>query len=59
MVEISVDGGEIVEGEVPQNIGHLVGKFTYIRQWADEGQEVPSKTATWVVRPDASGAVSV
>ena len=59
MVEISVDGGEIVEGEVPQNIGHLVGKFTYIRQWADEGQEVPSKTATWVVRPDGSGAVSV
>ena len=59
VVDITVDGGEIVEGDPSQIVGHLVGKLTFIRQWADEGEEVPSKTATWTVRRRGSGPVIV
>lgn len=59
VVDITVNGGEIVDGAASQSLGHLVGKFTYIRQWADGGEEVPSKTAIWTIRPRGSGPVSV
>jgi hypothetical protein len=59
IVEMEIEGGELVDGEARQEIGHLLGKFAYIRQWADEGEDVPSETVVWTVRPTGSGPVNV
>ncbi|HJO05090.1 MAG TPA: M14 family zinc carboxypeptidase [Acidobacteriota bacterium] len=59
LMDITVEGGEVVEGDASQSVGHLVGKLAYIRRWADGGEDLPSKTATWTIRPRGSGPVSV
>jgi hypothetical protein len=58
-VEMEIEGGDIVDGKARQEVGHLLGKFAYIRQWADEGEDVPSETVVWTVRPTGSGPVNV
>lgn len=59
VVEIEVYGGELVEGDASQDIGHLLGKLAHIRQWADEGEDLPAKTVQWRVRPTGDGPVTV
>ncbi len=59
VVEIQIEGGELVSGASSQEIGHLLGKLAHIRQWADGGEEVPSKTVEWRVRPTGPGPVTV
>ena len=58
IVDLDITGGEIVDGVSRTNIGHLLGKWSDIRNW-DEGKDVPSQTVEWTVRLIESGPLKI
>jgi hypothetical protein len=56
---IHVTGGQVVEGESTQNVGHLPGKLTVISRWGDGGEEVPTKNVEWTIKANGSGPLKV
>ena len=57
-VSIEVTGGELVQGEQTQNIGHILGKLGYIWRWG-QGADESTKTAQWTVRATGDGPLTV
>jgi Zinc carboxypeptidase len=56
--EIKVTGARVLEGNPVQSLGHILGKWAYIRYWI-EGQDRSSKTVGWTIQPTGSGPVQV
>ena len=67
VANIDVSGGELVEGTPASILGHLLGKFAYIREWSGspgfgaqgKGNEQSMRTVEWTVRPTGNGPVNV
>lgn len=58
LAKINVSGAKLVDGEAVKNIGHLLGKWSYIRYWI-EGQDRSTKTVEWILEPTGSGSIEV
>ena len=56
--EIKVAGARVREGNPVQGLGHIPGKWAYIRYWI-EGQDRSSKTVEWTIEPSGSGPIQV
>jgi hypothetical protein len=56
--EIKVTGAEVLEGSGMQSLGHILGKWAYIRNWI-EGQDRSTKTVAWTIRPSGPGPIQV
>jgi hypothetical protein len=56
--EIKVTGGRVVDGNAVRSLGHLPGKWAYIRTRI-EGQDRSTTKVTWTVRPSGSGPIQV
>ncbi len=55
---ISVEGGEVIEGDPLQNIGHILGKIAYIWRWG-QGYDESTKTVEWTVKKTGSELLTV
>jgi len=57
---IDVTGGKLVEGKPVENIGHILGRLSYVRTWGD-GLDASTKTVKWIVETsgDAPSSVTV
>lgn len=58
MSEIKVEGAGVLEGSAAQSLGHILGKWSYIRYWI-EGQDRSTKTVSWTIRPSGPGPIQV
>jgi hypothetical protein len=58
LARINLDGGEVVEGEVETNTGHILGRHAYLWRWtagADEG----TKRVSWTVRKTGASPLKI
>jgi murein tripeptide amidase MpaA len=58
VAEIKLIGGRVPAGQPAQSLGHIPGKWAYIRYWI-EGQDRSAKTVEWTVQPDGPGPIQV
>jgi len=56
--EIKVTGARVLDGSLVQSLGHILGKWAYIRYWI-EGQDRSTKTVSWTIQPSGSGPIQV
>jgi len=57
VAQIQVTGGE-VDGDEMKKLGHVLGKWAYIRYWV-EGEDRSTATVQWTVEPTGSGPLEV
>ena len=57
VANISVQGGEVT-GEVTKGLGHILGKWAYIRYWV-EGEDRSTKTVEWTVEKSGTGPLQI
>ena len=57
VAQIQVTGGE-VDGDEMKRLGHVLGKWAYIRYWV-EGENRSTATVEWTVEPTGSGPLEV
>lgn len=48
ITSIHLTGGTVVDGAPLKNIGHILGRFSYIRTWGD-GLDASTKTVEWII----------
>ena len=58
IAKINVTGGRVVNSELMKNIGHILGKFSYIRRWGD-GADESTKTVEWTIETSGDDPSSV
>jgi translation initiation factor IF-2 len=58
IARINVTGGKVVNGEPMKDIGHILGRFSYIRRWGD-GADESTKTVEWTIETSGDGPSSV
>ena len=56
--EIKVTGARVLDGSPVQSLGHILGKWAFIRYWI-EGQDRSTKTVAWTIQPSGSGPIQV
>jgi hypothetical protein len=57
VAKIQLTGGK-VDGEEMKGLGHILGKWAYIRYWV-EGEDRSTATVEWIVQPTGSGPLKV
>jgi hypothetical protein len=57
LARIQVTGGK-VDGEEMKGLGHILGKWAYIRYWV-EGEDRSTATVEWIVEPTGPGSLKV
>jgi hypothetical protein len=58
LAKITVSGGSLDEEHSVKNLGHILGKWSYIRYWI-MGEDRSTKTVEWIVKPDGNGPCKV
>ena len=58
MAALEVNGGEIIEPEATQSLGHILGRLAYIRRWT-AGADESTRKVEWIVNRSGRGPLEV
>jgi hypothetical protein len=58
IASLEVTGGNIVESEATQNLGHILGRLAYIRRWA-AGADESTRKVEWIVNRSGNSPLEV
>lgn len=57
VVRLETTGAALISGERVQNIGHILGKLAYLRDFAG-GVDKSTRLVNWTIKPEGSGPVT-